>query len=82
MNFKSDVADCYGDRQHVACCDTKCKRWSWFVGIFCVLLAVLVILCVSIKKVDSTEYGVVYDVHTKQLSDAVQTGSLHIGPPG
>lgn len=64
------------------CCDTVTKRRTWYFVIFCVLLSVAVILGVSIKRVESTELGVVYDVHTKQLNDAVQSGVLHVGPPG
>ena len=63
-------------------CDTVTKRVTWCFVIFCVLLAVGIILAFSIKRVESTEYGVVYDVHTKQLQDAVQSGVLHVGPPG
>jgi hypothetical protein len=42
---------------------------------FCVLLA-------SLKKVPSTEMGVRYDTHKKQLDDASASGGLFIGPPG
>eukprot|EP00545_Synedropsis_sp_CCMP1620_P012084 CAMPEP_0119004782 /NCGR_PEP_ID=MMETSP1176-20130426/1340_1 /TAXON_ID=265551 /ORGANISM="Synedropsis recta cf, Strain CCMP1620" /LENGTH=346 /DNA_ID=CAMNT_0006956527 /DNA_START=89 /DNA_END=1129 /DNA_ORIENTATION=+ len=63
-------------------CDTKAKRVSWWVGICCVLIAVIVLLAVSIKKVDSTEFAALYNVHSKQLDDAAKTGGLHVGPPG
>ena len=40
------------------------------------------LLIASFKKVGSTEYGVQYNVHKKQLQDAVKSGGLFIGPPG
>lgn len=63
-------------------CDTSVKRGAWWVGIGCVVIGVVVILSVSIKKVDSTDYGALYNVHSKQLDEAARTGGLHIGPPG
>ena len=34
------------------------------------------------KKLDSTEYGLQYNVHNKQLDEAAVSGGLHLGPPG
>lgn len=50
----------------------------------CVLLVVLVVvlLSISIKRVDSTEYGLQYDRFSKQLTDDATEGGLHVGPPG
>ena len=33
-------------------------------------------------KVPSTEMGVQYNVHKKQLEDATKSGGLFVGPPG
>mmetsp|Transcript_8537 Transcript_8537/g.13761 ORF Transcript_8537/g.13761 Transcript_8537/m.13761 type:complete len:160 (-) Transcript_8537:1231-1710(-) len=55
------------------------------------LLAALAFVCVvvsmgvliaSLKKVPSTEMGVQYNIHKKQLEDATKSGGLFIGPPG
>ena len=34
------------------------------------------------KKVSSTEYGLEYNVYTKQLDEIAKGGGLHAGPPG
>jgi len=36
----------------------------------------------SLKKLDSTEYGLQYDVNAKKLDGTVKEGGLHAGPPG
>jgi regulator of protease activity HflC (stomatin/prohibitin superfamily) len=67
------------------CCDTpaKClKCWSWCAIICGVLVGIIVIISVSIKKVDNNEYAALYDVHSKQIDDDVRTGGLHTGTPG
>lgn len=69
-------------RQRMKCFDTPRKQGYWCFGFFCILLSVAIILGVSIKKVDSTEYGVMYNVHSKQLDAAILSGGLHVGPPG
>ena len=35
-----------------------------------------------LAKLRSTEYGLAYDVHLKELDNAAKTGGLHTGPPG
>ena len=62
--------------------DTGCKRFAWWTALCCILIAVAIILGVSINKVESTEYGIQYDVHTKSLKDSAYSGGLFIGPPG
>lgn len=48
-----------------------------------VILAVIIgVLAASLKKVPSTEMGVQYNVHKKQLDDAAKSGGLFVGPPG
>jgi hypothetical protein len=59
-------------------CDTVCKLLTWL----CLFIAVAIILGVSIKAVESTEYGIQYDVHTKYLKDSPYSGGLFMGPPG
>lgn len=64
-------------------CDSSWKRFQWcaYLGLP-LLLIIIVMLSVSLKKLNSTEYGVEYDWHKKQLDDAVKNGGLHAGPPG
>lgn len=57
----------------------KISLCALFVIIFIVLMG---ILAASLKKLQTTEYGVEYNVHKKVLADAAETGGLHIGPPG
>ena len=59
----------------------KAKMFCWgfaFVAV-CVIIGVL---AASFKKVPSTEMGVQYNVHKKQLDDATKSGGLFAGPPG
>ena len=59
--------------------DTKPKKYAWaFLGLAVVVTAISV-LAVSFKKVDSTEYGLEYNVHNKQLDEIAKGGGLHIG---
>mmetsp|Transcript_32133 Transcript_32133/g.48513 ORF Transcript_32133/g.48513 Transcript_32133/m.48513 type:complete len:355 (-) Transcript_32133:119-1183(-) len=68
--------------QRQRCCDTPKKRKIWLIVAVVLLFVTGVLLAVSIKKVDNTEYGAMYDIHAKRLSDAVRDGGLYIGPPG
>ncbi|KAL3823166.1 hypothetical protein ACHAXA_010422 [Cyclostephanos tholiformis] len=53
------------------------------VAFVVVVVAVsLGVLIASLKKVPSTEMGVQYNVHKKQLDEATKSGGLFIGPPG
>lgn len=47
-----------------------------------VLLTIIGVIAASLKKVPSTEMGVAYNIHKKQLDDATKSGGLFIGPPG
>jgi vacuolar-type H+-ATPase subunit H len=40
------------------------------------------VLVSSLKKTESTQYGVQYNVHKKKLDDAAVTDGLFLGPPG
>lgn len=57
----------------------KIALWSFA---FVVLVVAVALLGVSLKKVSSTEMGVQYDIHAKQLDDAIKSGGLFLGPPG
>lgn len=57
----------------------KICLWSFA---FVVLIVIVALLGTSLKKVSSTEIGVQYDIHAKQLDDAVKSGGLFLGPPG
>jgi len=63
------------------CSDAPPKRRLVTGGILVLLLTVGILLAVSIKKVDNTEFAALYDVYTKQLDDAARDGGLYIGPP-
>ena len=58
------------------------KRIAFSGGIFAVLFTSAILIAVSLKKIKSTEYGLEYDIYTKQLDDAAKVGGLHAGPPG
>jgi regulator of protease activity HflC (stomatin/prohibitin superfamily) len=59
-----------------------CRGWT-ICGSVCVVLIVgLSVLLASLKRLDSTQYGVKYHVHKKQLDDLVSVGGLHSGTPG
>lgn len=53
-----------------------------------VVLAVVVfvvaigLIIASLRKVESTEFGLQYDIHSKELDDAAKSGGLFLGPPG
>ena len=53
--------------------------WIFMLAIILVAIGLLV---ASLKKVPSTEMGVQYNIHKKQLDDAIKSGGLFVGPPG
>lgn len=71
-----------GVARSVKCCDARWKKIAWGIFVAFLLLLGIVLLATSLKKLNSTEYGVQYNVHSKQLDDAARTGGLHAGPPG
>jgi len=52
------------------------------ICIFILLVLSAILLGVSLQKLQSTEYGLEYNVHSKHLDEAAKTGGLHTGPPG
>ena len=59
----------------------KAKMFCWGFA-FVVVCVIIGVLATSFKKVPSTEMGVQYNVHKKQLDDATKSGGLFAGPPG
>jgi prohibitin 2 len=57
------------------------KRCLWAFAL-CVLATAIGLLATSLKKVESTEYGLQYNIHKKTLDDASKSGGLFAGPPG
>ncbi|KAG7370845.1 SPFH domain / Band 7 family protein [Nitzschia inconspicua] len=58
----------------------RCHRWTGIIII--TLIIVIILLCVSLRKVEETEYGVRYATYKKELDDAALSGGLFPGPPG
>lgn len=59
--------------------DTKIKKALWGLLAFAIVLTGICLVGVSLKKVDSTEYGLEYNIHNKQLDDIAKAGGLHVG---
>ena len=57
------------------------RRLCWAFA-FVVLCVAVGLIAASLRKVPSTEMGVQYNVHKKQLEDATKSGGLFLGPPG
>lgn len=54
----------------------------WTTVALLALIGVILLLCVSFRKVEETEYGVRYARYKKELDDAAVSGGLFPGPPG
>mmetsp|Transcript_2869 Transcript_2869/g.4100 ORF Transcript_2869/g.4100 Transcript_2869/m.4100 type:complete len:399 (-) Transcript_2869:12-1208(-) len=52
------------------------------IAVLIVVITGIVLLAISLQKVPNTEYGIEYNIHSKQLEDAAKSGGLFIGPPG
>lgn len=65
-----------------ACCDTTAKKWAWGVLVLLALVVGIVLLGLSLKRLESTQYGLEYHPRRKKLDDVAQQGGLHPGPPG
>uniref|UniRef100_A0A7S2V6Z9 Band 7 domain-containing protein n=1 Tax=Fibrocapsa japonica TaxID=94617 RepID=A0A7S2V6Z9_9STRA len=48
----------------------------------CITIVAISLIATSLHKLESTEYGVEYDVYRKKLDDAAKSGGLFSGPPG
>ena len=59
--------------------DTKLKRVLWGCLAFAGILTGVCLVGGSRKKIDSTEYGLEYNIHNKQLDDIAKAGGLHVG---
>ena len=64
------------------CCGTNNKKKAWAVGVSIVFSILLVILIMSLRRLESTEYGLEYHPRKKELDEAAKQGGLHAGPPG
>jgi prohibitin 2 len=60
---------------------TKRKR-CLYAFIFVVVCTAIGVFAASFGKVESTEFGLEYNIHKKELDDAAKSGGLFIGPPG
>eukprot|EP00980_Cylindrotheca_fusiformis_P006482 scaffold1377_cov126-Cylindrotheca_fusiformis.AAC.27 len=58
------------------------RKWCIIASVGVVLIIAISLISVSLKKVDSTEFGIQYNIHKKELDDAAKTGGLFAGPPG
>lgn len=59
------------------CCTCTCLSGTT-IGV----LLLVILLPLSLKRLDSTEYGLQYNVRKKDLNQEVFNGGLHGGPPG
>lgn len=75
--FAGDNVD-WGD----TCCGSPQKKWCWGIGVFAIFVILLVLLIMSLKRLESTEYGLEYHPRKKKLDEEPQQGGLHFGPPG
>eukprot|EP00980_Cylindrotheca_fusiformis_P009691 scaffold2141_cov120-Cylindrotheca_fusiformis.AAC.26 len=57
-------------------------KWCIIASVGVVLIVAISLISVTLKKVDSTEFGIQYNIHKKELDDAAKTGGLFPGPPG
>ena len=70
------------NREPIQWCTPSWKPWAWCISFVVILIVIIILLSVSLHKLNSTEYGVQYTKYSKQLDDAAATGGLHVGPPG
>jgi regulator of protease activity HflC (stomatin/prohibitin superfamily) len=52
------------------------------IAVCVIFFTAIVLLAVSLRKVENTEYGVEYNIHKKELENATKSGGLFIGTPG
>ena len=67
-------------------CRNKSVRKHWkYATLVSALVSIIVavfLICFSLKKVSSTQYGVEYSVWSKKLESMPKTAGLHLGPVG
>ncbi|KAL3805820.1 hypothetical protein HJC23_007781 [Cyclotella cryptica] len=78
---RCNPVDLWHNRDMSASAVHRRKMWGW-TFILALILVAVGLLFASLKKVPSTELGVQYNIHKKQLDDAIKSGGLFVGPPG
>ena len=73
--------EAWRDRDMSSTARRRRKIFCWTFALSCIIVAIG-LLASSLKKVPSTEMGVQYNIHKKQLDDATKSGGLFVGPPG
>lgn len=61
------------------------KKWIRRGGIcggWTIALLIVILIAVSLGKLEETEYGILYNIWSKNLDDEAQSGGLFWGPPG
>jgi len=46
------------------------------------VLLIIILISSSLKKLEETEFGLLYNIWSKDLDDEAQSGGLFLGPPG
>lgn len=62
--------------------ELKKRKICWGIFLFVLICTGIGVLIASLGKVNDQSYGIEYNVHSKQLDDAVRSGELCFGPPG
>ncbi|KAL7519108.1 hypothetical protein ACHAWX_004283 [Stephanocyclus meneghinianus] len=78
---RCNPVDLWHNRDMSASAIHRRKSCCWIIMLAIILVAIG-LLVASLKKVPSTEMGVQYNIHKKQLDDAIKSGGLFVGPPG
>ncbi|XP_031562105.1 uncharacterized protein LOC116297920 isoform X1 [Actinia tenebrosa] len=60
----------------------KDKKTLIIILVLAVLGSIIALVVNSLKRIDTWEVGISYDVHQKKLGDKIQTAGLHMGTPG
>mmetsp|Transcript_12350 Transcript_12350/g.29400 ORF Transcript_12350/g.29400 Transcript_12350/m.29400 type:complete len:363 (-) Transcript_12350:140-1228(-) len=62
--------------------EQRTRKIGYAALAFVVCCIAIGLIVASLKKVDTTEFGLQYDIHAKELDDAAKSGGLFLGPPG
>ncbi|CAJ1959088.1 unnamed protein product [Cylindrotheca closterium] len=62
--------------------EQRIRKIAYGVSAFVVVCVAIGLIASSLKKVESTEFGLQYNIHAKELDDAAKSGGLFLGPPG
>jgi regulator of protease activity HflC (stomatin/prohibitin superfamily) len=87
QSFLAKINQSYQDRRNrprrVLTPEEKQLRcYIWTAVIIIILITIITLLCVSLRKVEETEYGVRYARYKKELDEVAVSGGLFPGPPG